>query len=74
MLKPGDKLWIYSPSTDLTIQLSGHMLRQSVMGSDMSYGDMMENRKLTEVYHSKVTGEETIDGRNLGAATKCQSR
>lgn len=63
MLKLGDRLWIYSPSTDRTIQLSGHMLRQSVMGSDMSYEDMMENRKLTDVYNSKVTGEETIDGR-----------
>ena len=51
MLKLEDRLWIYSPSTDRTIQLSGHMLKQSVMGSDLSYEDMMENRKLTEMYH-----------------------
>jgi len=63
MLKLEDRLWIYSPSTDRTIQLSGHMLRQSVMGSDLSYEDMMEDRKLTEVYDAKVIGEETIDGR-----------
>lgn len=63
MLKLEDRLWIYSPSTDRTIQLSGHMLKQSVMGSDLSYEDMMENRKLTEMYHAKVVGEETIDGR-----------
>jgi len=37
MLKLDNQLWIYSPSTDRTIQISGHMLRQSVMGSDMSY-------------------------------------
>ncbi len=36
MLKDGDKLWTYSPQTDRVIQISGHMLRQSVMGSDMS--------------------------------------
>ena len=36
MLKLVDQLWIYSPSTDRTIQISGHMLRQSVMGSDLS--------------------------------------
>ena len=41
MLKLGDKLWTYSPQTDRVIQISGHMLRQSVMGSDMSYNDMM---------------------------------
>ncbi|GAB1404946.1 outer membrane lipoprotein-sorting protein [Lentimicrobium sp.] len=63
MLKIKDRLWIYSPSTDRTIQLSGHMLRQSVMGSDLSYEDMMEDRKMTEIYHAKIAGEETIDGR-----------
>ena len=63
MLKLDDKLWIYSPSSDRTIQLSGHMLRQSVMGSDLSYEDMMEARKLTEIYNAKVTGEEAINGR-----------
>ena len=62
MLKLEDRLWIYTPSTDRTIQLSGHMLRQSVMGSDLSYEDMMEDRKLLEVYNAKVIGEEDIDG------------
>ncbi len=64
MLKLENQLWIYSPSTDRIIQISGHMLRQSVMGSDLSYEDMMDDRKLTDVYSAKVTGNETIDGRN----------
>lgn len=64
MLKLVNQLWIYSPSTDRTIQISGHMLRQSVMGSDLSYEDMMDDRKLTEMYNAKVVGMETIDGRN----------
>jgi outer membrane lipoprotein-sorting protein len=63
MLKLENQLWIYSPSTDRTIQISGHLLRQSVMGSDLSYEDMMDDRKITEVYAAKVTGEETLDGR-----------
>jgi outer membrane lipoprotein-sorting protein len=63
MLKLEDQLWIYSPSTDRTILISGHMLRQSVMGSDLSYEDMMEDRKLTEMYDAKVIGEEEIEGR-----------
>ncbi len=65
MLKLTDKLWIYSPSTDRTIQISGHMLRQSVMGSDMSYEDAMDDRKLNEVYDAKVIGEEEIDGQKV---------
>lgn len=63
MLKLENQLWIYSPSTDRTIQISGHMLRQSVMGSDLSYEDMMDDRKLTEVYDAEVIGNEEIDGR-----------
>lgn len=64
MLKLEDKLWIYSPSSDRTILISGHMLRQSVMGSDLSYEDMMEDRKLTELYNAKVIGDEKVDDRD----------
>jgi len=64
MLKLENQLWIYSPSTDRIIQISGHMLRQSVMGSDLSYEDMMDDRKLTEIYKSEIKGNETLDGRN----------
>ncbi|MCF8358401.1 MAG: outer membrane lipoprotein-sorting protein [Prolixibacteraceae bacterium] len=63
MLKLEDQLWIYSPSTDRIIQISGHMLRQSVMGSDLSYEDMMDDRKLTDLYDAMVIGSDTIDER-----------
>ena len=63
MLKLENQLWIYSPSTDRVIQISGHMLRQSVMGSDLSYEDMMDDRKLTDVYSAEIVGEETISDR-----------
>ncbi len=63
MLKLEDQLWIYSPSTDRTIQISGHMLRQSVMGSDLSYEDMMEDTKLTDKYDAAVTGTEKYQER-----------
>lgn len=63
MLKLEKQLWIYSPSTDRTIQISGHMLRQSVMGSDLSYEDMMDDRRLTDVYNAVIEGEAVIDGR-----------
>ncbi|MBL7110967.1 MAG: outer membrane lipoprotein-sorting protein [Bacteroidales bacterium] len=63
MLKLEDQLWIYSPSTDRTIQISGHMLRQSVMGSDLSYEDMMEDNSLADDYYANVTGTETYQDR-----------
>ncbi len=63
MLKLDDQLWMFSPSADRIIQISGHMLRQSVMGSDLSYEDMMDDRKLTDVYNAAVIGPENIDNR-----------
>ena len=69
MLKLNDKLWTYSPQTDRVIQISGHMLRQSVMGSDMSYNDMMEDRPLEEIYEANITGSEIIDGRDYWIIT-----
>ncbi|MBT3495778.1 MAG: outer membrane lipoprotein-sorting protein [Candidatus Marinimicrobia bacterium] len=64
MLKVGDKLWTYSPQTDRVIQISGHMLRQSVMGSDMSYNDMMEDQPLMDRYATTLEGSVIIDGRD----------
>lgn len=64
MLKLKDEMWVYSPSTDRTIMISGHMLRQSVMGSDLSYEDMMEDRKLDDIYNPELVGEEIIEGKN----------
>jgi len=63
MLKLEDRLWTYSPSTDRIIQISGHMLRQSVMGSDLSYEDFMEDSKLREIYDAEVIGEEILNER-----------
>lgn len=63
MLKLDNRLWTYSPQTDRTILISGHMLRQSVMGSDLSYEDMMEDPKLVNLYEATLTGEETLSGR-----------
>jgi len=64
MLKLEDKLWIYSPGSDRTIQISGHMLRQSLMGSDLSYEDMMDNAELLKDYDAGVIGSEVIEERD----------
>ena len=64
MLKIGEKLYTYSPQTDRVIQISGHMLRQSVMGSDMSYNDMMEDRPIEQLYNATLEGSIKIDDRD----------
>jgi outer membrane lipoprotein-sorting protein len=63
MLKLEDQLWTYTPSSDRTILISGHMLRQSIMGSDLSYEDMMEDPRLESLYKATVVSEEEAGGR-----------
>lgn len=75
MLKIKDELWIYSPATDRTIKIAGHMLRQSLMGSDVSYEDFMEDPVLSNIYEVEVSGEEEIGGRScyvLGLRAKTE--
>jgi outer membrane lipoprotein-sorting protein len=62
MLKNANDLWMYLPSVEKTQKISGHMLRQSMMGSDMSYEDMMQAAGWRKLYTGTVTGEDTIDG------------
>lgn len=63
MLKVGDKLWIYYPRADRVVNISGHMLRRSVMGSDMSYEDMMERHSTEETYNAVIEAEEKVGDR-----------
>ena len=39
------------------------MLRQSIMGSDMSYNDVMEDKPLEQLYTAILEGEEIINDR-----------
>jgi negative regulator of sigma E activity len=39
------------------------MLRQSVMGSDLSYDDMMEDPLLQNMYNAELVGTDTVLGR-----------
>ena len=63
MLRLDDKLWIYSPGTNRVIQIAGHMLRQSVMGSDLSYEDFTEAEELEKAYDCTVIAEEVLHQR-----------
>lgn len=62
MLKLDKKLWMYTPHTDRKILIAGHLLRQSMMGSDLSYEDMMEDEKISEAYVGTIDGEEELEG------------
>lgn len=65
MLKLQNQVWVYFPEpVDRIITISGHLLKQSVMGSDLSYEDITENRKLLDMYEARVIGSEKVNERN----------
>jgi outer membrane lipoprotein-sorting protein len=63
-LKKDGRLYVYSPDTEGVMLISGHMLRESMMGSDLSYEDAVENEKLISRYDPVLSGAETINGRD----------
>lgn len=63
ILKIEDDLWLFSPTAEEEVRLSGEMLNQGMMGSDFSYQDALESAQLMELYESTVIGIENLDGR-----------
>jgi outer membrane lipoprotein-sorting protein len=62
-LKRAGRLYVYSPDTEEVMLISGHMLKESMMGSDLSYEDTIDNATLESRYTPELTGTETINGR-----------
>ena len=63
-LKKGGRLYMYSPDNEGVMLISGHMLKESMMGSDMSYEDTINNDTLISRYDAVISGSETINGRD----------
>lgn len=77
-LKKDGRLYVYSPDTEQVMLISGHMLKESMMGSDMSYEDTIENEKLSVRYVPEIQSSETVNGRecwilDLRAVKKTES-
>jgi outer membrane lipoprotein-sorting protein len=62
-LMTGDNLWIYFPEEQDVVKISGHLLKEGMMGSDVSYEDALEADKLSEKYTITLKGEEDLDGK-----------
>jgi outer membrane lipoprotein-sorting protein len=62
-LKKDGRLYIYSPDTEEVMLISGHLLKESMMGSDLSYEDTIENEKLSARYTPVLSGTAESGGR-----------
>lgn len=58
----GSDLWIYFPSENDVVKISGHMLKDGMMGSDVSYEDALESDELSEKYSVSVLEEDVTNG------------
>ena len=62
-LRKGGRLYVYSPDREGVMLISGHMLKESMMGSDMSYEDTIDNVSLSSRYNPILYGTETWNGK-----------
>lgn len=58
-LKLKSNLYIYLPDVDDVVRLSGDMLKQSFMGSDLSYEDLMQEDPLK--YYAPILLKDTTE-------------
>ncbi|MDR0601972.1 MAG: outer membrane lipoprotein-sorting protein [Treponema sp.] len=77
-LKRGGRLYVYSPDTEEVMLISGHMLKESMMGSDLSYEDTLENEGLSARYDPVLAGSGIWNNRDcwildLGAKKRTES-
>lgn len=63
-LKVDKDLWMYFPSEQETVKISGHLLKEGMMGSDVSYEDALESGAISDKYDISVVGTELLDGRS----------
>jgi len=61
-LRRDGRLYVYSPDTEEVMLISGHMLKESMMGSDMSYEDTLSNDTLSSRYDPVLSGSEVWNG------------
>lgn len=62
-LKIGKDLWMYFPKEEDTVKISGHLLKEGLMGSDVSYEDALESSDFKARYAASVIGADQVEGR-----------
>ena len=62
ILRTDDQIYLYYPDAAELIRLRGSALRDSVMGSDMSYEDLTSGGGLLSDYTVTLEGTEIVDG------------
>lgn len=62
ILRSESEIRLFYPDSDRTIILKGAQLRQSILGSDISYEDLTSIKKTEDEYDTTLLGEEIVNG------------
>jgi len=62
VLRTEDELYLFYPDAEELIRMQGSMLRQSMLGSDVSYEDMTGGKDRISQYDVVLEGEESVKG------------
>lgn len=63
ILRLKDEIYLFYPDAEEIIRIQGRALRDSILGSDISYEDILGPRDLLESYSVFLEGTEEIDGK-----------
>ncbi len=63
ILRTDDEIYLFFPDAAEIIRLQGAALRDSVLGSDLSYEDMTGDKGLLDSYEVELLGTEEVDGK-----------
>ena len=61
-MKKDGRLYVYTDDLEKVMPITGHMLKESMMGSDLSYEDTIENETLLDQYDPVIIDETKFDG------------
>ena len=64
-LKKDGTLYVYSDDIEDVMPITGHMLKESMMGSDLSYEDMTQNETLESQYNPNIVEEINLEGQDV---------
>ncbi len=62
ILRTSNEIYLFYPDAEELIRMQGAALKESVLGSDMSYEDMASDKSLLKSYRVALEGIEEVEG------------
>lgn len=69
VLRTANEIYLFYPDAAELVRLQGPALRESMLGSDVSYEDLTGGRTILETYRVALEGTEEIEGRETYRVT-----